>query len=129
MDGTCLKLDSNDRIVDFIPGRYLDFKQTTNYYKTVNIYKFSKNSPPDLCSFSDGLRTGDGRERIHESVIKLIAMLDNVEIRAMRLAGEVWYEIDDAKDLQTAEYLFTEGRRTNTVHCHPLWRILAISEA
>lgn len=42
MDGTCLKLDSNDRIVDFIPGRYLDFKQTTNYYKTVNIYKFSK---------------------------------------------------------------------------------------
>lgn len=109
MDGTCLKLDSNDRIVDFIPGRYLDFKQTTNYYKTVNIYKFSKEfSARTYVPFLTAYEQAMGENEYYESVIKLIAMLDNVEIRAMRLAGEVWYEIDDAKDLQTAEYLFTE---------------------
>ena len=42
MDGTCIRLDENDRIVDFISGRNFDFTNTQGYYKTVNIYKFSK---------------------------------------------------------------------------------------
>ena len=41
MDGTCTILDENDCIADFVPGKYLNFAQKDNYYKTVNIYKFS----------------------------------------------------------------------------------------
>ena len=41
MDGTCMELDDEDCIVNFIPGKYLQFSEKENYYKTVNIYKFS----------------------------------------------------------------------------------------
>ena len=43
MDGTCVKLDENDSIIDFIPGKKLCFTETDEYYKTVNIYKFSRH--------------------------------------------------------------------------------------
>ena len=41
MDGTCLVVDEDDRIVDFIPGKLLEYSQKERYYKTVNIYKLS----------------------------------------------------------------------------------------
>lgn len=43
MDGTCMELDDNDAIKEFVPGKYLNFAEKDNYYKTVNIYKFSKD--------------------------------------------------------------------------------------
>lgn len=41
MDGTCLRLDEDDCIVDFISGK--NFNYTVGCFKTVNIYKFSKH--------------------------------------------------------------------------------------
>lgn len=38
MDGTCMKLDDEDCITDFISGKCLKFGEKDNYYKTVNIY-------------------------------------------------------------------------------------------
>ena len=43
MDGTCVKLSSDDSIDAFVPGKKLNFSDTDQYYKTVNIYKFSKD--------------------------------------------------------------------------------------
>ena len=43
MDGTCIRLDEDDNIVDFISGRKFDFNNTKGCYKTVNIYKFSRH--------------------------------------------------------------------------------------
>ena len=43
MDGTCLKLDENDNIVGFASGQKFDFNEISDYYKTVNLYKFSKH--------------------------------------------------------------------------------------
>ena len=43
MDGTCLIVGENDEIESFVPGRKFDFTNSNNYYKTVNIYKFSKD--------------------------------------------------------------------------------------
>lgn len=45
MDGTCLVVDEDDRIVDFIPGKLLEYSQKERYYKTVNIYKLSADFP------------------------------------------------------------------------------------
>ena len=42
MDGSCMVIDEADRILDFIPGKYFDFREKENYYKTVNIYKLSR---------------------------------------------------------------------------------------
>lgn len=109
MDGTCMRLDEEDRIVDFIPGKYLKFHEKDSYYKTVNIYKFSKEfSKNTYMPFLSAYEQAMGDNEYYESVIKLIAMLEHPEIRAMRLEGEVWYEIDNAQDLDIAELLFTE---------------------
>ena len=42
MDGTCLKINENEEILDFIPGKDFNFEDADNYFKTINIYKFSK---------------------------------------------------------------------------------------
>jgi len=109
MDGTCMKLDSDDKIEDFIPGRYLKFFEKEDYFKTVNIYKFSrefcrKTYVPFLSAYEQAM----GENEYYESVLKLIALLEDTEIRALRLQGETWYEIDNAQDLDIAEYLFTD---------------------
>ncbi len=109
MDGTCLVLDSNDNITDFIPGKILDFHEKNNYYKTVNIYKFSADfSKRVYIPFLDAYRKAKGENEYYESVIKIIALLGTQELRAMRLSDEVWYEIDDIQDLDIAESLFSD---------------------
>lgn len=109
MDGTCLVLDDEDCICDFIPGKYLDFREKEKYYKTVNIYKFSQHfSQNTYVPFLQAYETAMGNNEYYESVIKLIAMLDTKEIRAKRLDGQTWYEIDDIQDLDIASSLFAE---------------------
>ena len=43
MDGTCVKLSDDDTIEAFVPGKKFKFNEIKDYYKTVNIYKFSKS--------------------------------------------------------------------------------------
>lgn len=109
MDGTCMVLDEDDCICDFIPGKYLKFSEKEKYYKTVNIYKFSQHfSKNTYVPFLEAYKTAMGNNEYYESVIKLIALLDTKEIRAKRLEGQTWYEIDDIQDLDIACSLFAE---------------------
>ena len=111
MDGTCMELDFDDSIRDFIPGKYLKFEEKENYYKTVNIYKFSQNfSANTYIPFLEAYLKAMGVNEYYESVIKLIALLENSEIRAKRLNGQVWYEIDDVQDLDIAQTLFPNSK-------------------
>ncbi len=108
MDGTCMILGEDDTILDFIPGKFLKFSEKENYYKTVNIYKFSANfSLKTYVPFLTAYETAMGENEYYESVIKLISMLETKEIRAKRLSGEIWYEIDNIQDLNIAESLFS----------------------
>lgn len=112
MDGTCMELDEADCIVNFIPGKHLNFSDKENYYKTVNIYKLSKHFSentyvPFLCAYEKAM----GENEYYESVIKLIAMLETKEFRAKRLEGQIWYEIDNVQDLNIAESLFAENEQ------------------
>lgn len=110
MDGACMVLDENDCICDFIPGKYLNFSEKDKYYKTVNIYKFSRHfSKNTYVPFLEAYKTAMGNNEYYESVIKLIVMLDTKEIRAKRLNGQTWYEIDDVQDLDIASSLFAEN--------------------
>lgn len=104
MDGTCMVLNEDDCICDFIPGKYLRFSEKEKYYKTVNIYKFSQHfSKNTYVPFLKAYKAAMGDNEYYESVIKLIALLDTKEIRAKRLTGQTWYEIDDIQDLDIAE--------------------------
>ena len=42
MDGTVTLLDKDGYITDFIDKKNFDFSKTDKYYKTVNIYKLSR---------------------------------------------------------------------------------------
>ena len=107
MDGTCLRLDENDRIVDFISGKKFDFTNTKGCYKTVNIYKFSKHfAEKQYIPFLDAYQEALGVNEYYEQVLRVITMLDGAEIVGKRLNGEKWYEIDDEQDLDIAETLF-----------------------
>lgn len=112
MDGTCMLLDEDDNITDFISGKRVDFLHTDIYYKTVNIYKFSRHfSAQTYVPFLEAYRKAMGQNEYYEAVIKLIAMLGTNELKAMRLQGQVWYEIDDVQDLDIAETLFSGNEK------------------
>ena len=107
MDGTCVKLDEQDNIIDFVPGKKFNFNNTKGYFKTVNIYKFGKKfSESRYVPFLDAYQAALGENEYYEQVLHVIAMLDEPIIKAKRLNGEKWYEIDDIQDLDIAESLF-----------------------
>lgn len=110
MDGTCVRLTEGDEIADFISGNKLCFSDTSDYYKTVNVYKFSKHFSKDYyIPFLEAYCTALGLNEYYEQVLKVIVMLDDSELRALRLSGENWCEIDDIQDLDIAESKFATG--------------------
>ena len=107
MDGTCVKLDENDNIVDFIPGKEFREEEKAEYYKTVNMYKFSRNfSEKYYVPFMEAYRKAMGDNVYYETVIGIIKDLEGQPLRARRLSGEKWYEIDNEDDLNAASELF-----------------------
>lgn len=107
MDGTCITIGEDDSIASFTPGKKLDFGRTDDYYKTVNIYKFSREfSRSHYVPFLSAYTMALGDNEYYEQVLRVIAMLDDPIIRAKRLAGQRWYEIDDIQDLDIAESMF-----------------------
>lgn len=110
MSGTCMELDEDDSIKEFIPGAHLKFGEKEYYYKTVNIYKLSRDFSANIyLPFLEAYLKAVGVNEYYESVIRLIAMLEKSEIKAKKLTGQVWYEIDDAQDLDIASTLFTDS--------------------
>lgn len=108
MDGTCVKLADDDSIETFVPGKKFKFNEIKEYYKTVNIYKFSKEfSNTHYVPFLDAYQSALGENEYYEQVLRVITMLDEPVIKAKRLDGQRWYEIDDIQDLDIAESIFT----------------------
>ena len=108
MDGTCVKLDEDDNIEAFVPGKKFKFDEIKDYYKTVNIYKFSRDfSKTHYVPFLDAYQKALGENEYYEQVLRVITMLDDPVIKAKRLTGQKWYEIDDIQDLDIAISIFT----------------------
>ena len=106
MDGTCITVDEDDNITSFVSKREFDFTKTDEYYKTVNLYKFSKNfSEKYYVPFLEAYCNAMGLNEYYEQVLKVITFLGDLEIKAVKLNGEKWYEIDDMQDLDIAESL------------------------
>ena len=107
MDGTCVKLAEDDSIVEFVPGKRFKFEERDEYYKTVNIYKFSRHfSETHYVPFLEAYSSALGNNEYYEQVLRVIAMLDDPGIKAKRLSGQMWYEIDDIQDLDIASSMF-----------------------
>lgn len=107
MDGTCLKLNEDDSIKDFIPGKQFNNNEKEEYYKTVNFYKLSKqfsenNYIPEL----EAYRNKFGDNEYYEAALGSIIKEKSADIQAKRLVNQKWYEIDNAADLEAASNLF-----------------------
>lgn len=107
MDGTVVKIGEDDTIKEFVPGKKFKFEDIPCYYKTVNIYKFSRHfSQTHYVPFLDAYSMALGNNEYYEQVLRVITMLDEPEIKAKRLDGQLWYEIDDIQDLDIASSMF-----------------------
>lgn len=107
MDGTCVTLDENNLIKRFVPKKDFVYEEIPSYYKTVNVYKFSKEfSKNDYVPFLKAYSKALGDNEYYEQVLRVITLLDKPLIHALPLSGEKWYEIDDIQDLDIAETMF-----------------------
>lgn len=114
MDGTVVSL-SERKVSSVIPphlqGSNFDF---SDKYKTLNIYKFSK----DFCNtvFKKILtyysRTIDDN-CYYELILGLIIYMQRESIHTEVVEGLLWTEVDDPNDLRLAEYMFGKNKQTN----------------
>lgn len=107
MDGTVVTLSDDNRICNFISKKDFRYSEIAEYYKTVNIYKFSKEfSASHYVPFLEAYCMALGRNEYYEQVLKVITFLEDSPLRALPLSGEKWYEIDDIQDLDIASSIF-----------------------
>lgn len=111
MDGTMVRLDPDNNIVNFITKAAFKYSDTGSYYKTVNIYKFSKEfSREKYVPFLEAYTKAVGNNEYYENVLSIIAFLNSHDLKAMPITNEKWYEIDDKQDLDIAEALFADEK-------------------
>ncbi len=111
MDGTMVRIDDERNIVNFIPKA--DFRQddAATCYKTVNIYKFSK----EFCRnkyvpFLEAYSKVMGNNEYYEQVLRVLTIVSDTSLKALPVEGFKWYEIDDIQDLDIASTLFSDGK-------------------
>ncbi|MGP1459752.1 MAG: aminotransferase class I/II-fold pyridoxal phosphate-dependent enzyme [Treponema sp.] len=110
MDGTCTLLDENRCITGMLDKVRFNWEDTAHYYKTVNIYKFSKEfSAQYYLPFLDAYQKAFGKNEYYEQVLKVISFLSSASLKGLIVSGSDWYEIDDPADLAIAEDRFKTG--------------------
>ena len=111
MDGTMVKIDRENNIVNFVTKAAFNYDEIGSYYKTVNIYKFSKEfSRTKYVPFLDAYCKAVGDNEYYENVLRIITFLSKSDLKALPITNEKWYEIDDKQDLDIAEALFAEEK-------------------
>lgn len=111
MDGTMVRINDDDDIVNFIPKKDFKYTDTDSYFKTVNIYKFSKHFIVNhYLPFLEAYIKVLGENEYYEQVLRVITLIDNCGIKALPITGMHWYEIDDVQDLRIAETIFASPK-------------------
>lgn len=111
MDGTMVCIDSDCNIVNFVTKDAFDYANVDQYYKTVNIYKFSKEfSRQKYVPFLEAYSKAVGNNEYYENVLRILSFLNSHDLKALPLTNGKWYEIDDKQDLDIAEALFAEEK-------------------
>ncbi len=111
MDGTMVRLDEDQYIVNFISKEAFDYADVDSYFKTVNIYKFSREFlQQQYVPFLDAYTKAVGNNEYYENVLRIISLLNSHHMKALPIGNERWYEIDDKQDLDIAEALFADDQ-------------------
>ena len=107
MDGTCTLLDEEKNIVGMLDKAHFKWSDINEYYKTVNIYKLSKEfSTRYYIPFLEAYQKAFGKNEYYETVLKVLTFLGSGNLKGFEVRGDQWYEIDDPADLAIAENRF-----------------------
>lgn len=110
MDGTVVTCNDNGTIASFVDKKNMSYDNLDSYYKTVNVYKFSKEFAKNVyIPFLEAYMSAYGKNNYYESVLKVIAHLAMSDLKAFFMNDMLWYEIDDAQDLDIANVMFSSG--------------------
>jgi histidinol-phosphate/aromatic aminotransferase/cobyric acid decarboxylase-like protein/choline kinase len=110
MDGTMVQMDTERNILNFVPKKAFRYEDISTYYKTVNIYKFSKEfSNSEYVPFLEAYSKAMGNNEYYEEVLRIISFLDKSNLKALPIGSRKWYEIDDIQDLDIASTIFSDG--------------------
>lgn len=108
MNGTVVRISEDNSILNFIPKETFNYAESHLYYKTVNIYKFSKEfSKTQYVPFLEAYCTAMGNNEYYEQVLRIITIINCSDLKALPITNQKWYEIDDSQDLDIAETLFS----------------------
>ena len=111
MDGTMVRLDEDQNIVNFVSKEAFDYADVNSYYKTVNIYKLSREFlQHQYVPFLDAYTKAVGNNEYYENVLRIISLLNSHNMKALPIGNERWYEIDDKQDLDIAEAIFADDQ-------------------
>lgn len=117
MDGTMVTINAEREILDFVSKENFDYRHMDKYYKTVNIYKFSKEfSSCYYVPFLEAYCKVMGNNEYYEQVLRVLTQLKNSPLKALPITDEKWYEIDDVQDLDIASTLFAAGADKSTLY-------------
>ena len=132
MDGTVTLLDDQGYVREFIEKKDFRFAAAGDYYKTVNIYKFSRDFAERLyVPFLRAYIQAYGKNQYYELVLKTLAHTPGAEMFAHEVGDIKWYEIDDAQDLDIADTLFaTDETRLAAYELHfgGFWRFSGLRD-
>lgn len=109
-DGTMVCIDEEGNITRFVPKKFFKYSETGSYYKTVNMYKFSRRFLLDeYMPFLEAYIKVLGENEYYEQVLRVLTMFDHTDLKAVPVGRLRWYEIDDVQDLRIAEILFADA--------------------
>lgn len=113
MDGTVVSVSAENVITQVIPGSL----QSANFdffdkFKTLNIYKFSaefcRNTFRKLLTYYARIIDDNC---YYELILGILIYMQQVQIHAEVLEGELWAEVDDPNDLRAANFIFMPSSR------------------
>jgi histidinol-phosphate/aromatic aminotransferase/cobyric acid decarboxylase-like protein/choline kinase len=121
LDGTVVALSESKVVTHVIPaslqGSNFDF---SDKYKTLNIYKFSaefcRTTFSRLLSYYSRIIDNNC---YYELILGILIYMQQAQIHAETLTGELWAEVDDPNDLRNAEFVFAPQDRRR--HLESSW--------
>ncbi|HIE84103.1 MAG TPA: aminotransferase class I/II-fold pyridoxal phosphate-dependent enzyme [Dehalococcoidia bacterium] len=110
LSGTLIHCDEQRHIIKFIMNEDLDrLPKDIDLFKTVNVYLFRKKLLEEQIVPRLEQEIRDGHENgYYESVLRdFVEEESKSELIAVDVSRNRWYEIDDHRDLDAAEFLFS----------------------
>lgn len=112
MDGTAVRIDTTGSIDNFVSKSEFNFEEIDCYFKTVNIYKLSRDfSRKIFVPFLEAYSKAIGKNEYYEQVLKVLVDIKMGQLKALTLKDEKWFEIDDLQDLENAEVIFSSSKK------------------